>query len=409
MCIISFKPRVRLYGKKATQEQITNEIHLLLHGNAERPYPLTAVETARALGVCRKTVYNYIHKFPRQDGIAKLDSGLYNLPKNLAASFRHFNKRHKITSDPLVTEWMDDLITRKQGNPIKCWRQRLRSLEIVCNTCKVTPRDLLESRKNTEKIMRSFAKSYHDGKSIQSSRGKKPEGATTVIYQRVQGIRDFCAFYDVTWKKGTTGIMSQKVPEHGKYADIRFTNEEFGIADKYIKERWGLDSDIYRWFWIGVETCARLNALYIMSNEYTKYHTPSGKTIYVMTAYETKTQHIRGGKWTKYITRKDTQRSIDLLSSRGSNKIYESSLSKRKFQYEMNEKLSQIYVHLGKTSKYYSLHATHVLRHLGAHYWLSKTNYNYGIISEVGGWNTIDELKKSYGQIPPERILEIIQ
>jgi len=40
---------------------------------------------------------------------------------------------------------------------------------------------------------------------------------------------------------------------------------------------------------------------------------------------------------------------------------------------------------------------------------LSKTNYNYGIIAEVGGWHTIDELKKSYGQIPPEKILEIIE
>jgi len=27
----------------------------------------------------------------------------------------------------------------------------------------------------------------------------------------------------------------------------------------------------------------------------------------------------------------------------------------------------------------------------------------------VGGWYTIDELKKSYGQIPPEKILEIIE
>ena len=47
-------------------------------------------------------------------------------------------------------------------------------------------------------------------------------------------------------------------------------------------------------------------------------------------------------------------------------------------------------------------------RHLGAHYWLAKTDYNYGIIAEVGGWHTIDELKKSYGQIPPEIFLEII-
>ena len=55
------------------------------------------------------------------------------------------------------------------------------------------------------------------------------------------------------------------------------------------------------------------------------------------------------------------------------------------------------------------MNMNYVLRHLGAHYWLSKTNYNYGIIAEVGGWHTIDELKKSYGQIPPEKILEIIQ
>ena len=40
---------------------------------------------------------------------------------------------------------------------------------------------------------------------------------------------------------------------------------------------------------------------------------------------------------------------------------------------------------------------------------LSKTKYNYGIIAEVGGWYTIDELKKSYGQIPPEKILEMME
>jgi len=57
---------------------------------------------------------------------------------------------------------------------------------------------------------------------------------------------------------------------------------------------------------------------------------------------------------------------------------------------------------------YFQHHPSHALKHLGAHYWLAKTDYNYGIIAEVGGWHTIDELKKSYGQIPPEKILEII-
>lgn len=57
--------------------------------------------------------------------------------------------------------------------------------------------------------------------------------------------------------------------------------------------------------------------------------------------------------------------------------------------------------------KLQDLHLKTVQIRLGT-YWLSKTNYNYGIIAEVGGWHTIDELKKSYGQIPPEKILEII-
>ncbi len=54
----------------------------------------------------------------------------------------------------------------------------------------------------------------------------------------------------------------------------------------------------------------------------------------------------------------------------------------------------------------------HTRMFLGAlvpHYWLSKTNCNYGIIAEIRGWNIIDKSKKSYGQIPPEKILEIIK
>jgi len=52
---------------------------------------------------------------------------------------------------------------------------------------------------------------------------------------------------------------------------------------------------------------------------------------------------------------------------------------------------------------------SHALRHIGAQYWLAKKDFNYGLVSEIGGWHTIDELKKSYGMIPPEKILEVIE
>jgi len=401
--------KLKLYGKRATQEDILFEIHNLLYAKGERSYPLKPREIASTLGFSYKTVYNYISKLSKAGKVVRVGSEHYRFPKSHKNEFREFSKHHKITVDPLVSEWMDDLLTRKQGLPLKTWKVRVRSLETVCNTCKVIPYDLTISSKKTEKIMRSFAKHFQKGEVVCSNPRLNSQGMNTTVYVKVQAVRDFCSFYDITWRKGISGVMSQKVIGHGKYADIRFTDEEFDAADKFIKEKWGLDSDIYRWFWIGVESCARFGALYNMENYYTVQKNSTGKMIYIMTVHETKTEHIRGGKWTKYITREDTQKSIDLLRSRGITKIYESNDSKYKFQNEINGKLSEIYKHLGKNTQYFLHHSSHALRHIGAHYWLSKTNYNYGIISEVGGWNTIDELKKSYGQIPPEKILEIIQ
>jgi hypothetical protein len=146
-----------------------------------------------------------------------------------------------------------------------------------------------------------------------------------------------------------------------------------------------------------------------MKNDWTEIKTKSCNRVFLMSVIESKTDNIRGGKWTKFIARPDTQKSLELLKSRKCTRIFESPLPEYGFKLKIRKELSEIYNHLGKNDSYFQHHTSHALRHLGAHYWLSKTNYNYGIIAEVGGWHTIDELKKSYGQIPPEKILEIIQ
>jgi len=120
--------------------------------------------------------------------------------------------------------------------------------------------------------MRSFAQLCAQRKDTRDPRGNRPNGIKWVVYTRVQAIRDFCGFYNITWRKGVVGIMSQKVLSHGQYADIRLTEKELEQADTFIKERWGIDSDIYRWFWIGIESCARFGALYNMTNDYTTHH-----------------------------------------------------------------------------------------------------------------------------------------
>ena len=405
------RPRIRLFGKRATEEQIISEITNLLKGvSSRRPYSLSAREIAKVLGIGHSSVYDYIKKAEEQNKIQRLASGRLALPPRPQETiFRRFNYHNKITSDPLVADWMDDILTRKGGEPLKTWRYKIRALQSVCNTCNISPSELLISHKNTEKILRNYAQQYRNGKASLDPRGKKPFGIRHGVYRIVQGVRDFCGFYEMTWRRGVGGIMSQKIIDHGKYADVRLTTEELERADGFIKEMWGLDSDIYRWFWVGVESCARFNALYNMELDYTKVNGRTGKTTFIFTAYETKTDHIRGGKWYKYITRPDTQASLELLKSRGSRRIFESNTLKTPFKSDISEKLGQIYKHLGKTNRYFFTHPSHVMRHIGAHYWLEKKDYNYGLVSEIGGWNTIDELKKSYGQIPPERILEIIE
>lgn len=406
------KRKLRLYGKRATKEQITKEILRLLRGDRTNGEdPLSAEDVAIKLGLVKSTVYYYT-RIAVKEGLLELDNPRrLSIPTNHSSevSFRRFSENHQILRDPLVAEWKRDLLTRKHGEALASWKNRLRCLESVCNSCKIKPKKLLVSQRQTENILKDYVQLYLEGRTDKDARGIRTSlDIKNVLYARAQAIRDFCGYHDLTWKRGTRGVMSQAVPNHGLYADVRLTDEELVDTDRYILSRWGLDSDMYRWFWIGIESCSRFAALYSMKLDYVKHTGRTGQTTYVMTAFESKTKHIKKGKWIKYITRGNTQKSIDLIKARGETRIFEPHINKHKFRKQTNDSLKEIYRHLGK-SGYFVEHPTHALRHIGAHYWLAKKNYNYGIVAMIGGWNTIDELRKSYGEIPPEKVLEMIE
>lgn len=248
-----------------------------------------------------------------------------------------------------------------------------------------------------------------------------------IRYTFAKSTRDFMTQFGFSFKKGETGWYAQKIVNHGKYADLRLTENELVKADLYLKEKFGLDSDEYRFFWIAVESCSRISALMSMSLDYSEHTSKkTNKTTLIMTAFEKKTKHIKGGKWIKYITRTCTQEAIKALKARGGFKIYERQGKEYQIEDYMKKMLIQLYVSIGKipnlaelqekrkigyknTGNYWFDHAAHVLRHVGAHYWLSKKNYNYGLVAKLGGWNTIDELKNSYGEMPPEVVLELLE
>lgn len=407
--------QIKLYGKPATEDEIISEVVRLLLGDAERKIdPMSVSDVMRQLGCNRQTVYNYREKAIAK-GLVELDGNRLKLPvqQQDQSEFKRYTDNNDFTKDPLVADWIQDLLNRRQGKPRKQWQSMVWALESICNTCKIKPRQLVISAQATEKYIKNFSDLYRQGQldSRRSARKTKKGNADPqlAVHTRKMSVRDFCGFHGISWRRGVTGIMSGKVIGHGKYADVRFTKEELEMADKFIKEKWGLDSDIFRFFWVGVESCARLWALLNMPLEWVEHKSANGKTTFIMSVIETKTEHIKGGKWIKYIRNPEVQESLRKLKAQGGKTHVFPQEYQRKFIALTYTQLKEIYKHVGKTSNYFYEKSVHALRHIGAQKLLDEKDFNYGLVAQVGGWNVIDELKNSYGEMPPEKVLELLE
>ncbi len=443
------RQRQRINGKKISKEDLIKQAIYFLKGDeVKHQEALGVTAIGKKMNRTPKQIYRYLDQGVVDGLLTKDENGKYVIPQQAtdAANYKRFESNHPITKDSLVDEWKTDLLTRKGGQKVESYGTRISSLETVCNTMHKTPRQLLEmNQKEIESMMKDFAFLLKEGKAdirpmadriptlldkieaITQQRNFNPElleiiktklddwkrgneDKAKTLYIIVQGLRDYLGFYGITWARGKGGIMSQKVPGHAQYGDVRLTDDDLERANSYIISRWGLDSDAYRWFWIGIESCARVSALNGMTLEYVKHETTT-TTTYIMDAIETKTRQIRGGKWTKYITRPQTQESIDLLKNRGGFKICDTQIKKKtEIEADLSLAMIEIYLYLGKTHHYFYTHTNHVMRHIGAHYWLAKGNYqNHVIVAKIGGWNTIDEMIKSYGELPPEKVIEAVE
>lgn len=393
-------------------DMVNEIVQLRNNGIFQRKIPMTWNEITQKIGIGRRTVYRY-RDVAIQLGMLKIGDNGREIVSEQTKQLQDyvFLEKNEFANDLLIKEWIEDLRCRKNGMPIKSWKMMLSSLRFLCRKCRINPEQLIIDRKTTERIVKNFAEMYKTKEiTIKSKRGIDFESSVKIaIYTKVLAVRSFCAFHGLSWSRGTSSIMSRRIVSHGKYAHIQFTSEELDIADLFIKKTWGLDSDIYRVFWVGVESCARKTALLNMKCDWIKQENKENNSvIFVMKATETKTNYIKNGQWLKYITRASTQKSLENHKSKDNIKIITKD-SRSKQENELRNQLRQIYKHVGKLEDYFYTNTFHALRHIGAHYWLEKTNYNYGIVAKIGGWHTIDELKNSYGEMSPEFVIEKIK
>ncbi len=410
------KKRKRLYGKPATEEQIAKENARLLLGDPKRGImPKTVKEICQILSYeSRETHYKY-RRLAIELGYLSLDENDKPIlpEKTPQSQFKKFTEDNKLNETPLGKEWVDNMFTRKGGKPIKSWKQRLVNLTNWLNTLEISPEQLLVDLETTDRYATNFLKLYQEGKAkIKYRQDPSKSDIQKVAYVYAQAYRDFMNYHGLPYPKNYGGVSSQKVVGHGQYADVELTDEEIISSKQYLIEKYGICSDEFRFFMMGVESCGRHDAVFKMTLDYSVEENEDGtRRVYVFEMFEGKAEHIKGGKWKKYVTDEQLQESIDDLKKKGINRLNEEELPKSKLDLKIKTALLDLYVHLGKNTVhkgYFMAHYFHVLRHVGAHYWLRKTGYNHSTVAKVGGWNVVQELVDSYGETPPSVILKSI-
>ena len=411
--------RNRLYGKISTIREWISEILRLKFGDSRRKQePLPNTKIAVKIGISRQTLIDYlkiavIHKIVESDHEKNLIVKISDEQGHTRSFLRY--SMDELMKDPLVADWVQDMMTRKSGSPIKIWRPLYRSLKNLCNTLKIKPEQLIIDHKTTELILKNFAKEVQSGHYDREGLGSKVKvGALdTIMYRTVMATRDFCGFYNITWRIGTPGIMSAKLIRHGNYADVRLSEEEFKKAEEYILENYGLDSDFFRIFFFGIDSCARKEAILTAKIEYRPHISKkTGKEILFMEVIETKTIHINKGKWTKYITNPKLIESIRRAEKHGLKFLYNSDMSRNTAYKKFLKDLKKLFKFLGKEQihdGFFIARPFHALRHLGGQRLLDRTDWNLGLVCKIGGWHTAKELEDSYGKMPPERVLDGVE
>lgn len=416
-------------GKPATNKDFALEVAKLSRGNqSQNIYGMTDAEIAKTLGFKHYTSIQGFKKLATTLGYFEdLDKPKVNRSSYvMQGATKEFVDKYES-----VQTWIKDMKKRARGGKaFGGTNAMVRKFKILCDTLEMHPdqfvtgsdrRQILEAGEDcimtfTELYMQKKAKLRY-GKKYGQEWNPKYVDQANVKYNYSQAMRNFMKSFGAIYPSGHGGATQQSVKQfHGKFADVRFRDwSMYQDMKDYIIKHYGLDTDLFRWFSIGVEALPRASAIQTMKNNFEPV-TRGKNSFYVMEVIETKTSQINGGVWEKYIKDSDTKESIDLVKKR-SDYVIENRATQFPNQ-EIYPQLREVYkvFELDKiklkfpdipTSGYFNRHTSHALRHCGAQLWLDATNWSVDFVASMG-WDTVQELTASYGRMPAQMRLKVL-
>ncbi|MFZ7138787.1 MAG: hypothetical protein ACOWW1_10280 [archaeon] len=204
---------------------------------------------------------------------------------------------------------------------------------------------------------------------------------------------------------GVYGLSGEK-QSYGKYAHVKMTDSQIDTVRKFFITK--NDLFMLTFFDYAIESGARYTALVLTE---TSKATESESGIYTR-VYESKTNR----HWTKYILKKfhhGTQANETLSAwiqkrKQAGKRFFFTDNDKHSHVWalskEITTKLRDAYKHAGITEKYVYKKPVHALRHASAQLWLKRTNYDYGLVAKVCGWDDVQTLINCYGELTAETL-----
>src|SRR5437588_3076304 len=183
-------------------EEICRELaRLYLGDRTRRQEPLKPKEIAIRLGISKRSFYYYREESIRL-GFIELDStGKAIQPKiSEESTFKEFNKDNQFIKDPLIIAWISDLQVRRNGLPRAAWPSFVSALELLCNTVKVKPIQLVQTTENLENIIKNYAEHLRNVRKLDEKQIQQ------ALYHVKMPARDFASLNGLHIRRGITGV-----------------------------------------------------------------------------------------------------------------------------------------------------------------------------------------------------------
>jgi len=191
------------------------------------------------------------------------------------------------------------------------------------------------------------------------------------------------------------GLSGEK-SSYGEYRFVRLTEEQIEKIRELLKD----DLEALTFFDWGIESLARASTLCK-----TKMNFIEEDDIVTTIMFESKTE--QSFEKILLLNNEHCRETWKEIKKLGKNRKYlffdkePNSNDIKKFLRKMSKKLKEAYKRAGVIEPYAYKKPFHFLRHTGAHLWLMRTDYDYGLVAELG-WEDINTLRDFYGGLPKD-------